>query len=499
MANLYRTVPLNYQANFEAFPFQREAFDEIKDLEFAAIFHEQGLGKTKIAIDLAHYWLESDAVDSVLFVTKKSLVENWLEELEAHSNMRARKLSNDRSRNFDVLHRASALYVTHYELVKAEEKTIRSFAQLRRVGIVLDESHKIKNPEAEIAKALHRLNEVFCRRVIMTGSPIANRPYDVWSQIWFLDSGSTLGDDFLEFKRKLEIPRDSGHLTDSGDSAVKALSGEVLEFEKSLGGLFPKIADFSVRETKNGSGIDLPKKHYENVYSDWESSQRELYETIRDEMSLDVLKDGDLITDISEEMLKRLLRLVQVTSNPKLLDESYNQCPGKLPVLRELIDKINSREEKVIVWTSFVENVLWLTSLFHAEKATALYGGMSVESRSRSVKRFKNDPSVRVLIATPQSSKEGLTLTVANHVIFFDRSFSLDDYIQAQDRIHRISQNKDCFIYNIIMKNSIEDWVDTLISTKQAAASYGQGDINTEEYQSRIDYDLKAHLERVLS
>ena len=52
----------------------------------------------------------------------------------------------------------------------------------------------------------------------------------------------------------------------------------------------------------------------------------------------------------------------------------------------------------------------------------------------------------------PQSSKEGLTLTVANHCIFYDRTLSLDDYLQAQDRIHRISQNKECFIYNLIIK-----------------------------------------------
>ena len=61
----------------EALPYQAEAIRATKDLEYAALFHEQGLGKTKMALDLALYWLASGTVDSVLVVTKKGLVENW--------------------------------------------------------------------------------------------------------------------------------------------------------------------------------------------------------------------------------------------------------------------------------------------------------------------------------------------------------------------------------------------------------------------------------------
>lgn len=62
---------------FEAFKYQKEAVDAIKDLEYGAIFHEQGLGKTKIAIDILLYWL-NNSVDTVIIVTKKTLVLNWI-------------------------------------------------------------------------------------------------------------------------------------------------------------------------------------------------------------------------------------------------------------------------------------------------------------------------------------------------------------------------------------------------------------------------------------
>jgi SNF2 family DNA or RNA helicase len=93
-----------------------------------------------------------------------------------------------------------------------------------------------------------------------------------------------------------------------------------------------------------------------------------------------------------------------------------------------------------------------------------------------------------VLIATPGAAKEGLTLTVANHVIFFDRSFSLDDYLQAQDRIHRVSQVKTCYVYNLIMRDSIDEWVDLLLQAKKLAAQLAQGDISYDYYKKNMSY-----------
>ena len=77
-------------------------------------------------------------------------------------------------------------------------------------------------------------------------------------------------------------------------------------------------------------------------------------------------------------------------------------------------------------------------------------------------------------MATPAAAKEGLTLTVANHAVFYDRSFSLDDYLQAQDRIHRISQSRPCFITNLTARNTIDEWVDVLLAAKHLAAQLGQ-------------------------
>lgn len=87
---------------------------------------------------------------------------------------------------------------------------------------------------------------------------------------------------------------------------------------------------------------------------------------------------------------------------------------------------------------------------------------------------------------------------MANHCIFYDRTLSLDDYLQAQDRIHRISQNKDCFIYNLIMKNSIDEWIDNLVSAKYWSAKLLIGDINEFEFKEKIRYDFSSIIKEIL-
>ena len=196
--------------------------------------------------------------------------------------------------------------------------------------------------------------------------------------------------------------------------------------------------------------------------------------------------------------MKRLLRLVQVTSNPHLVDESYIGKSSKERILDNLIQKILRDDEKCIVWTSFVENVDYFNKVYAEYGSVKIHGGMRMEERNRSVERFRSD-DYRILFATPASAKEGLTLTEANHVIFYDRGFSLDDYLQAQDRIHRISQTKTCYIHNIIMLDSIDEWVDALLKAKYNAASLTQGDISLTEYKQTADYSFGELVKEILS
>jgi SNF2 family DNA or RNA helicase len=474
-------------AKFEAFSFQSQAVHAVRDLDYCAIFHEQGLGKSKMAIDLMLYWLEKNAIDTVLFVVKKGLLRNWQKEFGTHTHMKPKTLSQNHRTNYYVFNSPSRLVLTHYEVLRSENERLRLFLKARDVAAILDESTKIKNPNSGLTQAVFDLAPLFKKRVIMTGTSIANRPYDIWAQVWFLDRGKSLGLDFRQFKRECDLTNELAQNEDARHA-----------FEATVNSLFSKISHFAVRKTKQSGVIELPKKEIRTVRTDWEKRQYDLYRQIQKEMRAVVIKDGLPAEDNSEDVLKRLLRLVQVASNPRLVDEGYNREPGKLSFLKDIVESVNSKREKCIVWSAFTENVDWLANELSTYGTRKVHGKLNIERRNKAIEGFLSDDKISVLVATPGAAKEGLTLTVANHVIFYDRTFSLDDYLQSQDRIHRISQTKTCRICNLIMRESIDEWVNILLHAKHLAAQLAQGDISLDYYKSQMSYDFGVVVKSIL-
>lgn len=475
--------PPKLDSKLEAYPYQLDAVRAVKALTYAAIFHEQGLGKTKIATDLALFWLEEDTVDTVFIVTKKTLVQNWLDELKIHSHVSPKVLSGHRGENSRALNSPVLVYVMNYEVISTNVDLIDLFLNTCRVGIILDESQKIKNPDAKLTTAFQGIAKKFKRRVIMTGTPVANRPHDLWSQIKFLDGGEALGVSFQTFKSEFDLPK--SRQTDSS-------------YGERLSGIFAKIKHFSVRETKKTAGIELPNKTIVTHHLQMEARQSAIYSSYRDQLLHEFKCDDKWIVDDAEYILKRLLRLVQCASNPHIIDHTYKNLPGKFSKLLDLIQEIDLQMRKAIVWTGFIDNVEWLYGKLLQFAPQKVHGQMPIHDRNLSISRFKNDSNCRILLATPGAAKEGLTLTVANHVIFHDRGFSLDDYLQAQDRIHRISQMEDCFVHNLVAQNTIDEWVDVLLNAKHQAAQLAQGDISKSSFVRTFNFDLSSALSQIL-
>ena len=385
-------------------------------------------------------------------------------------------LTSNARDNYYIFTSPARIIVTNFETVVSEKERIKLFSRTRELAIIVDESAKIKNPFSNVAKVFFELSRCFKKKTILTGTPIANRPFDIWAQVYFLDEGNSLGSDFNEFKAETNL---TNRLAEDEEKQE--------EFVEAVGSIFEKISSFSVRETKETGAISLPSKTIHNVYSFFEPLQEEMYNQIKDEMCL-LIKRGDRsIYDDSSTSLKRLMRLVEIASSPALLDDSYFRESGKESTLNGLISEIVGKHEKAIIWSCFTKNIDRFAKKYSEYGAVKIHGKMSMRDRERSIDLFTRGDS-QLLFATPQAAKEGLTLTAANHAIFYDRSFNLDDYLQAQDRIHRISQTKSCHIYNLIMSESIDIWIDKLLLAKRNAALLAQGDITKKEYGDIVDY-----------
>lgn len=446
----------DFSPKLQPLPHQVEAIRYVVTNLTAAIFDEQGLGKTKIVIDALARAMRDGQIQGALVVAPLSLVYTWEQEVIKHSHLKPIVLrGTTREKKYRILTGAN-FYIINYESVCAEIQRMKRFCRSRPIAIVLDEAARIKNPKTKTAQALFELAPLSVKRVIVTGTPVANKPVDLWAQYFFLDQGKTLGDSYAEFASRY--------------------NEEYPDYTERITELRRLVRNNSIRRLKNDV-LTLPQKEYRITFVELKGQQLEMYNRLRKQLCLEITnKDGDEVLDECEYILKRLLRLIQIASNPKLIDRSFEDVPAKFPVLTELIDKIVQAGEKAIIWSCFVENIMILKRIFMSYNPLVIYGGVPISERSAIVHKFQNYEKYRVLIANPAAAREGLTLTRANHAIYLDRNFSLIDYIQSQDRIHRISQTRSCIINKIIARNTIDEYIDMILELKSDIASFIEGD-----------------------
>ena len=148
------------------------------------------------------------------------------------------------------------------------------------------------------------------------------------------DEGAALGPSFSQFKESLDLPSEHP----DQDYGIR------------LSNVMTRIKHFTVRETKQSSGLVLPDKTILTLAVDMASRQSAIYAKYRNEMAYDFEVNGNFNVDNAEVVLKRLLRLVQCASNPVLVDESYDELPGKFLALVDLLKNIDLLSNKVIIW-----------------------------------------------------------------------------------------------------------------------------------------------------
>lgn len=465
-----KTKPLSHQV---------EAIEYVKTHDVVPLFDEQGLGKSKIVIDALCKNIEDKIIDGVLIICKKSLLYTWKREIDTHSHLYSVIIDGTKHYRGRALLTYGHFYICNYDSVVQDYDTI-SLLLTQKFAIVLDESQIIKNPEANVTKTILQMRNMAKKRIIITGTPIANRPDDIWSQFYFLDGGKLLGNDYTSFKKKYKIN-------------LKGVDPS--EYESRLKQLHDKIFTISIRRTKNV--LELPEKKFINIHVKLTPKQAEIYEVARKQMLLEITDaNGASVIENIDNYLEKLLRLTQIASNPELIDKKFDEDPSKFIELDRIVDNIISKKDKVIIWTSFVKNIKVLCRRYDRYGARMIYGEMTIIDREQSMKRFMHDESCKVLIANPSAAKEGLTLTSANHAIYLDRTFKMDDYLQSQDRIHRIGQTKECNIIKLIATNTIDEYTDEILEKKESVAKFALGDIT--ELKHRSHYLSKEDLMRIL-
>jgi SWI/SNF-related matrix-associated actin-dependent regulator of chromatin subfamily A-like protein 1 len=421
-----------------------------------ANFDDQGLGKCKQAYDLAGNLFEKGEIDLMIMVSKAALRDNFHREVSKDAIQLISKVvtgtraERKRIYAFPSYH----VLVISYETVISDNAELCKLIAKHRTLLCLDEAHYIKNPDAKRTQACLELAKVAKRKQIFTGTPVPNDPTDIYTQLTFL--GHDVGDSVESFRERF---------------------GDIQAFRDFL------KANMIRRKKENVIELNLPKKSTRQVCVKLSREERQVYEKAAKDFLVQFTSKNMEKTEIPiQGVLAQLTRLTQITSNPNLLIPNFDGPVSKIEKLEKMVRKLSARGEKVIVWTSYRENVRMLLERFSDIGAVSLVGGLTKSEIESVVSRFQNDGNTKVLIAIPACAREGFTLTAASTAIYLDRNFALLDWVQSQDRIHRIGQTKPCEIIVLVGENTIDERIDHVLEKKDHIQKFLLGDL--EEYSA---------------
>jgi SNF2 family DNA or RNA helicase len=453
--NLFREqdLPVPPALNAELRPYQKRGYNWICSLLFSGfgciLADDMGLGKTVQSITvLLRLKKEGLLKNGCLVVAPASLLSNWEKELDRF----APSLNVSRYHGHNrILNRKFDVFLTTYQTA------VRDAEKLKDVAfsvLLVDEAHLMKNAETRVARTVKILRSQY--RLALSGTPVENRLEDLRSLFDFILPGY-LGT-AASFRELYRVPI------------------EVMRSHEQAEILRRITAPFLLRRLKTDKSIirDLPEKIVTNEYAVLEKEQAALYKSVVDD-SMEKSANTDP-RERSSLVLALLTSLKQICDHPRVYDKqspAASKLSGKAQLLLTLLEEILVNREKALVFSQYVETLNCLERIIKNELGEApllFHGGLNQNARSRTINNFQNDPAARILLVSLKAGGLGLNLTGASRVIHYDLWYNPAVENQATDRAFRIGQKRTVFVHRFITKNSFEEKIDTMLSSKQELA-----------------------------
>ncbi|XP_074133782.1 DNA excision repair protein ERCC-6-like [Sminthopsis crassicaudata] len=470
---------------------------------------DMGLGKTVQIIAFLSAMFDAELVRYVLLIMPTSLISTWTKEFGKWApGMRVATFhgssKSERTRNLNRIQRKNGVAVTTYQMV------INNWQQLSQLDgkefvwdyLILDEAHKIKSSSTKSSIAARAIPVK--NRVLLTGTPVQNNLYELWSLFDFACQGSLLGT-FKTFKIEYENPITRAREKDA-TSGEKALGLKISE------NLMTLIKPYFLRRTKDDvkkknntkAQSDLPEKNLgddfvcempslsrKNELIIWVylvPLQEEIY---RKFVSLNHIKQLLMET---RSPLAELTILKKLCDHPRLLsaracsllglkegtffgedgnqeaqsDIQIDQVPheslmkesGKVIFLMALLKRLKDEGHQTLVFSQSRKLLDIIEHLLKKEnfKTLRIDGTVThLPERQRRIDLFQQSQGASVFLLTSQVGGVGLTLTAASRVVIFDPSWNPATDAQAVDRVYRIGQKENVVVYRLITCGTVEE------------------------------------------
>lgn len=442
-----------WEAELSEFQFRDIA--KLLSLQHGANFSVPGAGKTRVALAVYAAQKAQGRVSRVLVVCPKSAYESWRYETAVCVGypLRTHVLDGSMDQWAEVL-------IVNYERLDRSLAMLASWLKSAPSMIILDEAHRMKlGARGTYGAACMALGPLAERRMILTGTPAPNGSKDLENLLGFVWPGH-------------------GQRT-----VAQAVAGGDLAYASSV------LRPLFTRTTKQELG--LPPVWLRMRYVDMPPLHDEIYSSLVGGMS-----SGAAREDLSS-LGKTALRLLMAATSPALLlagASRYEPLAYQLPPLEipqgtslyslmqnlpdyELSPKYKEavaivaenadRGRKTLVWTTFVRSLTTLEQMLEKYSPAVVYGG--TPDRDEQLRRFREDPSCKVLISNPATLGEGISLHhVCHDAVYVDRDFMAGRFLQSLDRIHRLglAPGTDTRVTVLAVRNTVDEVVAARLDQK---------------------------------
>lgn len=438
----------------------------------ACLADDMGLGKTiqVLSLLLVQRAKRPDGpVQPSLLVAPASLLANWMAELERFAPGLTARIVHSSAMTSEQIEQFTPDQAFGLDLV------ITSYGSLLRIPAlsqatwrlaILDEAQAIKNPNAKQTRAAKALKAQ--SRIALTGTPVENHLGDLWSIFDFINPG----------------------LLGTARQFSRYAKGLAEREQNPYGPLRELVQPYILRRMKTDKSIiaDLPDKTEVKAHCNLSRRQAALYAQAVQDLA-DSLEDADGIRR-KGIVLATLTRLKQICNHPSqwLGDHTWaEEDSGKWARLREIVEVVAARQEKMLVFTQFREMTAPLAAFLggiFGRPGLVLHGETDVKRRKALVQAFQTDEAVPFFILSVKAGGTGLTLTAASHVVHVDRWWNPAVENQATDRAFRIGQKRNVLVHKFVCRGTVEEKIDALIESKKGLSEEllaGSGEVNLTE------------------
>lgn len=436
-------------------PYQKAGVSYANSVGRCLIADQMGLGKTVEAIAT----LEMANSFPAVIVCPASLKENWRREINKWLPHRKVNVVSGKTEilNEDV-------NIVNYDILY---KFVDAIQHLRINGLVLDESHYVKNSSSKRTKAAKDIAAKVPKSgsvLLLSGTPVTNRPSELVSQLEIMGTLGRFGGKWAFLKRYAGAHHNGFGWDTSGASNLTELNTKLRQ-------------TCYIRRTKDEVLKELPEKRRNVVHLEPSGKGYKDYVSAEDDLVLFLREHGYKAKDSGEhlartQVLKRLAAWAKMDAVEEWIDSFLESCDRKLVIFAHNVDVVDHLSEKY--------------------GNLRVSGRDSLEERQASVDAFQNDPTQRVIVLNLQAGGVGITLTSGSDVVFIQMGWTPAEHDQAEDRCHRIGQKNHVQAWYLLAAQTIDEDIYDLVDSKRIVVdAVTEGD---EVEQQSVIKDLMKRL-----